>query len=424
MSEKPPKFKKTTKQIEAVKLLGSPAKEIMFYGGSRSGKTFILVRALIIRALKCSGSRHVILRRFFNDIKQSVWMDTMPKVINLCFPELKGRYRPNNTDFFHPFPNGSELWIAGLDDKDRAEKILGKEHSTMFFNECSQIDIGSIETAKTRLAQKNELINKLYYDMNPPSKKHWSYPQFILKKNPEDGLSFANPDRYAHLLMNPMDNLENLDDDYMEILDNLPESKKKRFRDGLFTDEVQGQVFNTATIKRIDKLPADLDRIIVGHDPAVTSKVTSDEHGIVICARKGDIGYVVRDASGIYTPAVAAQKSVFHFHDLDCDKIVSEVNNGGDYIETVLRAVDKNISYKSVRASRGKVKRAEPVANLYEQGRIYHVGHLPELEGEMGDFMIDEKEMSYSPNRADAMIWAMHELFNLNQGEARVRMLG
>jgi len=425
-----PPYKRTAKQHDLDQLLISDAEEIMAYGGSRSGKTFHFVRAIIIRAMKCE-SRHCILRKVFNDVKQSVWLDTIPKVMKICFPDMwkmKDQLM-NKSDFYLKIPTQhggeSEFWIGGLDDAERVEKILGKEYSTMYFNECSQISLDSIDTATTRLAQKTELVNKFYYDMNPPSKKHWSYFKFILGQDPITKLPIDTR-MLAHILMNPEDNVENLSESYMRILDRLPESKKKRFMRGEFADDVVGDVFSTKMIKRIAKLPSDIERMIVAHDPAVTSKITSDEHGLIVCARCGDIGYVIRDNSGIYTPKVAAQKAINLFHEYECDRIIGEVNNGGDYIETVYRDIDKNISYRAVRASRGKVKRAEPVASLYEQGRIYHVGDVgdfQDLETEMGDFKTDEKEMTYSPNRVDALVWGFTDLFDLYKGDPIVEML-
>ena len=414
-------YLKTDKQKELDKLLASPAFEILGYGGSRSGKTFHFIRAEFIRALRVERSDHFIARRYFTDAYSTLWLGTIPKVIKLCFPELIGTYKPNNSKFFHPLPNKSNIFLIGLDDKERAEKILGGEFSTGFFNEVSQISLDSINIAKTRLAQKNELKKKLYYDMNPPTKKHWSYKNFILGIDPETGQKLDSND-YASILMNPKDNLDNIDENYFKILDNLPASKRARFRDGLFTDDVVGDVFNMKWIKR-GELPADIDRIVIGHDPAVTSKITSDEHGIIIGARKGNFGYIIRDSSGIFSPKVAAQKSVSLYREYECDRIVSEVNNGGDYIETILRSIDNEISFKAVRATRGKVKRAEPVASLYEQGRIFHVGEFPELEAEMGDFKTNEDDMEYSPNRCDALVWLFTELFNLYGGEPRVRNL-
>jgi len=149
----------TPKQREANRLLASAARNIMLRGGSRSGKTFILCRAIVQRAINAPASRHVIFRFRFNHAKTSVWADTLPKVLKLCFPQLRVRF--DKTDFYVELPNGSQIWIAGLDDKERVEKILGQEYATLYFNESSQIPWGSVETAMSRLAQKCELAPEI-----------------------------------------------------------------------------------------------------------------------------------------------------------------------------------------------------------------------------------------------------------------------
>lgn len=233
-------FKKTVKQAEATQKLAGKARHIMLYGGSRSGKTFISVYSIIIRACKVK-SRHVILRLNFNHIKTSIWLDTLPKVLKLAFPNLTVDW--NKTDYYLTLPNGSEIWVAGLDDEKRVEKILGKEYSTIYFNECSQIPYRSVQVALTRLAEKNELKKKAYYDENPPSKKHWSYWLFIKKLDPVDNVP-VDPEKYDSILMNPNDNLENIDEEYVtEVLDNLSEQQKKRFRDGEFTSDDDGVAY-------------------------------------------------------------------------------------------------------------------------------------------------------------------------------------
>lgn len=238
--DKIPDFKKTAKQVEAIDLLTSSAKHIMIYGGSRSGKTFIILYAIFVRASKVK-SRHLIVRLRFNHVKTSVWLDSLPKVLLLCFPELI--VIPNKQDYYIKFPNGSEVWVAGLDDKIRVEKVLGKEYSTIFFNECSQIGFSEVNVALTRLAEKNSLKNKAYYDENPPTRRHWSYPLFILSKNPEDWEDM-DTSKYASMVINPRDNIENIDEEYIEdILDTLPEKQRMRFRDGLFSDEGEGSIY-------------------------------------------------------------------------------------------------------------------------------------------------------------------------------------
>ena len=160
------------KQMEAQQVLAGDAVHIMLFGGSRSGKTFLLVRNVIYRALKAPKSRHAILRFRFNAVKSSVVMDTFPKVMQLAFPGVS--YKVNKTDWFAEFDNGSQIWFAGLDDKERTEKILGMEFATIYLNECSQIPWGSVGIATTRLAQKatqvienradRPLKPRMYYD--------------------------------------------------------------------------------------------------------------------------------------------------------------------------------------------------------------------------------------------------------------------
>ena len=215
----------------------------MLFGGSRSGKTFIAVYAIIVRASKCK-SRHVILRKTFNSVKTSVWMDTLPKVISVAFPELLPSWNiRSKTDFFWTLPNGSEVWIGGLDDDKRVEKILGKEYSTIYFNESSQLNYSSVQIALTRLAEKNILKKKVYYDCNPPSKKHWSYWLFIKKVNPVESEPLRNADDYDSILMNPADNIENIDEEYLDFLEGLPEKDKARFLRGEFTDGDDGLAY-------------------------------------------------------------------------------------------------------------------------------------------------------------------------------------
>ena len=152
--------KLTERQVEGNKLLGSAARHILLYGGSRSGKTWLLVRAVCVRAMKASNSSHVILRFRFNHIKSSIIAQTFPDVMAKCFPGVK--YRLDKTDWFAELANGSKIWFGGLDDKERTEKILGQEHATIYLNECSQIGYDARNKAMTRLAQKCPL------DQQPP----------------------------------------------------------------------------------------------------------------------------------------------------------------------------------------------------------------------------------------------------------------
>lgn len=156
-------------------------------------------------------------------------------------------------------------------------------------------------------------------------------------------------------------------------------------------------------------------RIVVALDPAVTSDEDSDEWGIIVAGEldqedksKPQQFDVLEDLSAIYTPDEAAKKAVILYHQYEADRIIGEANNGGDMIEALLRHQDGNVAYTKVTASRGKRIRAEPVSALYEQRRVHHVGILGKLEDELTDW--NPEVDTTSPNRLDAMVWAITAL--------------
>lgn len=401
-------FSKTKIQVDACNLFLTKAKEFLLVGGSRSGKSFIIVRTILLIALKHAGSRHLIARYRFNSVKNSIWSDTLRKVLKLCFPGLVIKY--NNQDYYLTLPNGSEVWIAGLDDKERAEKILGMEFLTIFLNEASQISFDAYSIIKTRLAQKIEgARNMLFIDENPPSKKHWSFKIFIDHVDPEQNTTLES-DRYGWIRMNPIDNLDNISTEYMDILNSMPLRKRQRFLDGQFSDDTEGALWTDDLLNgtRVVNQPI-MKRIVVSIDPAVTSKDTSDEVGIMVAGIGfDDHFYLLEDSSDIYPVAQWAKIAVSLYYKWNADRIVAEVNNGGDLVEAVIRQVDKTVSYKSVHATRDKLTRAEPVAALYEQGRAHHVGSFLDAELEMVSWSAKAGEKS--PNRIDAIVWAATEL--------------
>lgn len=150
-----------------------------------------------------------------------------------------------------------------------------------------------------------------------------------------------------------------------------------------------------------------LDRVVVGVDPAVTSGDDSDLTGLVVVGRAGDDLYVLEDRSARLSPDGWAREAVALADRWQADRVVAEVNNGGDLVERVLRQVDRDLPYRAVRASRGKAVRAEPVAALYEQGRVHHVGVFDDLEDQLCSWTPDTKG---SPDRMDALVWACTDL--------------
>lgn len=419
-------MKLTDKQKEAQKILASSATWVMLFGGSRSGKTFLLVRNVILRALKAPGSRHAIFRFRFNAVKTAVIRDTFPKVMNLAFPGVS--FHLDKTDWFVEFENGAQIWFGGLDDKERTEKILGQEYVTIYFNESSQIPWGSILLAVTRLAQQvmqkiegdidRLMIPRLYFDCNPPNKAHWTYLVFIQKRDPETKLPLLKPENYAHFKINPADNRENISEGYLETLNGLSARLRKRFIDGEFADANPNQLFNDDDIEKwrvIDGTLPDMIRIVVAVDPSGSDEsdnADNDSIGIAVAGLGTDgRGYLLEDCTIKAGPATWGRVATDAFDRHQADVIIGEVNFGGAMVKSVIQAARPRTNYKQVTASRGKAVRAEPISALYEQGKIRHVGYFRELEDELAAFSTIGYLGDSSPNRADAVIWAFTELF-------------
>lgn len=189
--------------------------------------------------------------------------------------------------------------------------------------------------------------------------------------------------------------------------------------EGELLEDIEGALWSRADIDacRIgpDQVP-ELHRIVIAIDPAVTSGEDSDETGIVIAGEgPGGIGYVLADLTMRGTPDACMRRAVGAYHEYAADCIVAEVNNGGDFIQSLLRTVDGSVPYKQVRASRGKRTRAEPVSALYEQHRVHHVGVFAELEDQMCSFTPDNEGL-FNDDRLDACVWAITELRGLSAG--------
>lgn len=185
-------------------------------------------------------------------------------------------------------------------------------------------------------------------------------------------------------------------------------------------EDVPGALWSRSIIKY--KPAPDLVRVVVAIDPAVTSKSTSDETGIAV-AGKGVDGhaYILADRSARVSADAWARRAVQAFEDFKADKVIGEVNQGGDLVELTIRTVDKNIPFKSIHASRGKHVRAEPVSALYEQGKVFHVEPFTELEDQMCTWLSESGE---SPDRMDALVYALTELMLIEAEPEKTFMIG
>ncbi len=339
-------FKPTAIQKKAIALIKSGAKHILLYGGSRSGKTTVLIMVIIFRALMYAGSRHLICRLRAKDARSSVLHETLlPLLINTV----------GNSGFVYlkhesliRLPNGSEIWIGGLGDKEQADKILGHEYNTIYFVEISELSYLAVTIAYSRLAKRIEgCVNLFLYDCNPPSPMHWSYTIFILKKTFLKAEPLEKPELYASMVMNPEDNKENLPQDYIsDILDNLPEKQRARFRDGQFVkpDGAIYEKFDESMILKADELPEHFDSYAGGQDFGLN--ITFVKIGWV-----DDVIYVIADygAFNMTTQSFNEEVSARGYHDCSdgmglpvyCDPA------GGERIQEITGGVKANNSVES-----------------------------------------------------------------------------
>lgn len=435
-----PIYRLTEKQLEmrsrlrGEKIGAETVRYFLAYGGSRSGKTFFILLELLIRALLAPGSRHLVLRRDAVACKSMIGGDTLPKVYRMHCPELAEEWsygeHYNKTEGRFILPNKSEIVLAGLNDRN-IDRILGSEYASIYICEASEIGYASFETVLSRLAQVvqrrvdhreiGRLFQRVFVDLNPTTSAHWTYRLWVDGVEPETERPLPRPEQYAYVVANPVDNAENLDPAYIESLDNLSPALRRRFRDGSYQADAPDALFKRGWIRRKMQDYPEMRRIVVALDPAATARAGSSETGIVVAGI--DINrmcYVLADLSDRLRPEEWARRAVAAYREWEADCIVGEVNNGGDMIEAAVRAAEVadgvehhlRARYKEVRATRGKVIRAEPITGLYEQGRVYHCGEFVRLEDQMCSVTLDfdAKQEGWSPDRMDALVWALTEL--------------
>src|ERR1700730_9171646 len=214
-------------QVAANEVLQTNARHACLFGGARAGKTVLIIRAIITRALKADQSRHVVLR-----LQQSkVWRAraananaTIYNVARMCFDGLSLNLHVK--DSFFELPNGSTIWLGGLDDKERVDKILGTEFSTVYLNEASEIPYQTALMAMTRLAEvRPEIKQRIYIDLNPVGKLQWPHRLFKEYRDPVSLAPLTDPGNYISAQLNPKDNRHNLSVEFLSSLAGMPEKQ-------------------------------------------------------------------------------------------------------------------------------------------------------------------------------------------------------
>lgn len=329
-------------------------------------------------------------------------------------PWFRPNYEPSKKRL--TWPNGARATIYSSDDP---ESLRGPQHDAAWIDEL----------CKMRYAQET-----------------WDQLQFGLRLGVRPLQCITTTPRNIPLLKDILsrpttrltqgstyENVDNLAPNFREEIVNKYEGTRLG-RQELYAhilDDNPDALFHSHNIEtyRHKTPPTDKARVIIAVDPPVTGTDTSDECGIIAASRDSSDTrtchfHVLADHSVQgRSPEGWAKKTVAAYYLHTADAIVAEVNNGGDLVESVLRQVDSTVRVIKVRASRGKWIRAEPVAGLYEQGRVHHVGLLAKLEDQMCDFDPSGLSQGKSPDRLDALVWALTELGNKQQAKPGVRVL-
>lgn len=326
------------------------------------------------------------------DDARDIMVEGESGILACCPDKERPQYRKSERKLI--WPNGS---ISLIFTADEPERLRGKQHAALW---CDELAAWRYPDSWDQAMLGLRLGNKPQAVVTTTPRPTKLVKQLIASSRTvvTHGSTYDNRQNLAPSFLNTI--ITRYEGTRMgrqellaEVLDDNPNALWQRSK----IDEL-----------RVSTAPP-LKRIVLGVDPAVTSKEDSDLTGLVVAGQGTDNHwYILGDYSLIATPDGWAREAVRQYHNHKCDRLIAEVNNGGELVETVIRTVDRNIAYKAVHASRGKMIRAEPIAALYEQGRVHHVGSFPQLEDEMCDF--DPLNSDKSPDRMDAMVWAMTEL--------------
>lgn len=353
------------------------------FGKTRAGAEWVRAQ---IESGRC---RRMILAARTTDDARDVMVEGESGILAICPPWNRPVWRPSTRML--KWPNGA---IAMVYSADKPDLFRGKQCDGAWADELAawrypeawdQLLLG------LRLGADPRVVVTTTPRPTPVIKELMAHPTTVVTRGSTyDNRANLAPAFFDGIISRYEGTRLGRQELYAEILDDNPNALWQRSQ----IDKL-----------RVTEAPAELQRIVVAIDPSATT--TGDEAGIIVAGLGPDgHGYVLDDATIRGSPHTWGSRAVQAYHRYRADRIVAEVNNGGEMVELTIRTVDDKVAYKAVHASRGKRTRAEPIAALYEQGRVHHVGTFAELEDEMCDW---EPEMP-SPNRMDALVWALTEL--------------
>lgn len=357
------------------------------WGKNRTAAEWVTAKA---RAMP--GSRGALVARTAADAR-----DTMAEgeagLVNIAPPDFEPDYEPSKRRI--TWPNGSQATLFSGEEPDA---LRGPSHHWAWAD----------ETASWKYPK--EAWSNLMFGL-----RLGRHPQVVITTTPRPVALvkslIADPDCVT-VRGTTYENKANLAPSFFSEIVRTYEGTRlgRQELNAEILDDNPGAMLTRDTLEatRVTRMPM-LTRVVVGVDPEATASETSAETGIVVAGLGTDgHGYVIDDATIKGSPATWGAAVVAAYHRHRGDRIVAEVNQGGDAIEYVIRSVDPNVSYRAVHASRGKQARAEPVSALFEQGRIHMVGTFAELEDQLVEWVPASGQPS--PDRLDALVWAIYDL--------------
>ena len=369
-------------------------------GGRGSGKSFHA--AVFLLQLSFERKQVILFTRY-----------TMTSAHTSIIPEFREKIALFNQERYFEFSgntiknkvSGSRIVFSGIKTSEGIQTAKLKSLtglSTFVIDEAEEFtDEETFDAIDLSVREKN-VPNRVIMIMNPSHRRHFIYQRFV-----------AEPEACLHIHTTYQHNRQNLSESFLQRAEETRLANYSRYEHlylGAWRDDVEGLLWTPELLARckVESAP-ESGRTVLAIDPAVTAKPESDETGIVLVRRADDGGlYVLKDFSGRYTPAQWGGLIADICNTQKISYIVAEKNQGGDLVLANLRNCGVTARVKMVTATKGKYVRAEPVYSLYEQGRVKHLPGLGKLEHQMLTF--NPIENNGSPDRVDALVWAITDL--------------
>ena len=405
----------------------TPCRYFIITGGRGSGKSFAIASNACNELVWGNTSQNILyLRQTLVSAAISIIPEFMEKLEILG---CRGKVDTTKGEIVNR-KTMSRIYFRGIQSSSGSNEANLKSIpniGTVIVDEAQELVNEAVFDRIDLSLRSKKIRNRVVLSLNPADDTHWIYRRFFRERGIADDFNgIAGDVCYIHT--DYTDNAANLSQDFLRLAEDCRKRDFAKYQNlflGFWRKDNLNALWKKSSMIdpfRVHSVPADLDRIVVAVDPAVTKKETSDLTGIVIagCKRiRGETHYfVLDDRSLIGSPSEWAHTVVNAYREYEADRIVAEVNQGGDLVEQTIRNIDRRIAYRAVHATRGKILRAEPVSELYERGLVHHVKDLAELENEMCSYCGYDREKS--PDRLDALVWALTELSAEGQGSMAV----